>query len=255
MSRTKKFFLSVAVAAVWLALWQIIHMAVGVDLLLPSPWQVAVEMAHMVVTGSFWLTILWTVLRVVVGFLVGYLLGTVLAVLSYRFSLVDRFLSPVIYIVKSTPVASFIILALCWMGTETVPSFICLLMVLPIVFGNVLTGLKAVDKDLLEMSRVFGFSFAKRLRCVYLPCVRSYLTSASGTGLGLSWKAGIAAEVICRSRVSIGNEIFESKYYLEIVRMFAWTAVVVLLSVLFDRLLKLVSARLTGRRTPGGDSL
>ena len=254
MLKAKKIGIGLAVAAVWLALWQGIHAAVGLDMLLPSPWQVAVELSRMVVTGSFWLTIAWTVVRVVVGFVVGYGLGAVLAVLSYRFRLVDRFLSPVIYVVKSTPVASFIILALCWMGTETVPSFICLLMVLPIVFGNVLTGLKAVDRDLLEMSRGYGFSFGKRLRSIYLPSVRPYLTSASGTGLGLSWKAGIAAEVICRSRVSIGNEIFESKYYLEITRMFAWTVVVVLLSVLFDRLLKLASRRLARRAPQGGEA-
>ena len=254
MSRAKKIAIGFAVAAVWLALWQGIHMAVGLDLLLPSPWQVAVELARMVVTGSFWLTIAWTVLRVIVGFVAGFLLGTAFAVLSYRFRLFERFLSPVVYIVKSTPVASFIILALCWMGTESVPSFICLLMVFPIVYGNVLSGLKAVDRDLLEMSRVFGFSFTKRLRHIYLPSVRPYLTSASGTGLALSWKAGIAAEVICRSRVSIGNEIFESKYYLEITRMFAWTAAVILLSVLFDRLLKVLTARLL-RRGQGGDAL
>ena len=247
MSRTKKILIGFAVAAVWLALWQGVHMAVGVDLLLPSPWQVAVEMAHLIVTG-------WTVLRVVVGFVAGCLLGGVLAVLSYRYRILDRFLSPVIYIIKSTPVASFIILALCWMGTETVPSFICLLMVLPIVFGNVLSGLKAVDRDLLEMSRVFGFSFRKRLRCVYLPAIRSHVTAATGTGLGLSWKAGIAAEVICRSRLSIGNEIYQSKYYLEIKQMIAWTAFVILLSVLFDQLLKLVTRRTFGRRERGGES-
>ena len=118
MSRTKKILIGFAVAAVWLALWQGVHMAVGIDLLLPSPWQVAVEMADLVVTTQFWATIGWTVLRVVVGFVGGCLLGGVLAVLSYRYRTVDRFLSPVIYIIKSTPVASFIILALCWMGTE-----------------------------------------------------------------------------------------------------------------------------------------
>ena len=253
MSRTKKILIGLAVAAVWLALWQGIHMAVGIDLLVPSPWQVAVEMAGMVVTAPFWATIGWTVLRVVIGFVCGCLIGGIFALLAYRYRLVDHFLSPAIYVIKSTPVASFIILALCWMGTEIVPSFICLLMVIPIIFGNVLSGLKAVDRDLLEMSRVFGFSFGKRLRCVYLPAIRSHVTAATGTGLGLSWKAGIAAEVICRSRLSIGNEIYQSKYYLEITQMFAWTTFVILLSVLFDQLLKLVTRRTFGRRKRGGD--
>ena len=130
--------------------------------------------------------------------------------------------------------------------------FICLLMAMPIVWANVLAGLNAVDSKLLEMSDVFGFGFVKKLRYIYIPSILPYFTSAAETGLGLSWKAGIAAEVICRSKHSIGNKIFESKFYLEIAEMFALTAVVVLLSVVFDKLLKFASNKLTARLGLGG---
>lgn len=248
----KKVGYASLVALFWLLVWQVISMAIGMDMLLPSPIQVVVALFHMVIRSEFWYTLLMTVLRVVIGFVVGFVLGTLLAIFAFRHEWFARFTSPIIYIVKSTPVASFIILALCWMGTETVPTFICILMVLPIVWGNVLAGLKAVDRNLLEMADVFGFGFLKKLKCVYIPSILPYFTSAAETGLGLSWKAGIAAEVICRSKHSIGNDIFESKFYLEIKEMFALTVVVVLLSVVFDKVLKSVSAKLTSRLGIGG---
>lgn len=247
ITSVKKWGMTAAIAAFWLLLWQGITMAVDVEMLLPSPVKILITLGGMMGTSVFWITVATTVARVLVGFLIGFALGTGMAILAFRFSLFGRFLSPIIYVIKSTPVASFILLALWWMSPETVPSFICMLIVLPIVFSNVSEGLKAVDADLLEMSRVFRFSFGKRLRCVYLPCVVPYFTAASGVSLGLSWKAGIAAEVICRCASSIGNAIYESKFYLEIREMYAWTVVVILLSVLFDRLLKSVASRASRR--------
>lgn len=243
----KRIGAAVVVTVFWLAVWQGISMAVDMDLLLPSPLQVLIVLFEMIVTAQFWLTLCLTVFRVVAGFVIGFAVGAAFAVLAFRSQWFARFTSPIVYIVKSTPVASFIILALCWMGTETVPIFICTLMVMPIVWSNVLSGLKAVDTDLLEMAQVYHFGYWKTLRCVYIPSILPYFTSASETGLGLSWKAGIAAEVICRTKNSIGNDIYESKFYLEISKMFALTVVVVLLSVLFNFLLKTVSRRLTKR--------
>ena len=248
----RKLGWGVLVALFWLLVWQLISVLVGMDMLLPSPLQVFVALVDLIAEPDFWRALLMTVLRVTVGFVSGFALGILFAIFAFRHHWFARFTSPIIYIVKSTPVASFIILALCWMGNETVPTFICLLMAMPIVWANVLSGLRAVDRNLLEMADVFGFGFAKKLKCIYIPSILPYLTSAAETGLGLSWKAGIAAEVICRSKHSIGNDIFESKFYLEIKEMFALTAVVILLSVAFDKLLKFVSNRLTAHIGLGG---
>lgn len=250
----KKWSVTAAVAAFWLLAWQAVTMAVDVEMLLPSPFVVLSTLVTMLGTARFWITVAMTVARVLAGFLIGFLLGTGMAVTAFRFPVVGRFLSPILYIMKSTPVASFILLALWWMSPETVPSFICMLMVLPIVFSNITEGLGAVDPELLEMCRMFRFSFGKRLRCVYLPSVAPYVHAASGVSLGLSWKAGIAAEVICRCAASVGNAIYESKFYLEIREMYAWTAVVILLSVLFDRILKKTAAWLSRRRDGGEEA-
>ena len=56
------------------------------------------------------------------------------------------------------------------------------------------------------------------------------------TALGLCWKAGTAAEVIALSGGSIGEKLYHAKIYFETADLFAWTAAIVLISALFERL-------------------
>ncbi len=235
------------VTVIWLLIWQAISMLINEEILFVSPLNVFAELCKMSVKGEFWLTLLASLGRVVGGFATGYLIAAALAVLAFRFSFIRVFFSPAVSIIKSTPVASFIILALMWLGNSTVPIIISLLMVVPIVWSNTLAGLESVDPNLVEMSRAYKMPFFKRFKHIYVPSVVPYLLSASGSGLGLCWKAGIAAEVICRTKLSIGNNIWETKYYLETSEMFAWTAAVIILSVVFDIIIRFAFKRVTSR--------
>ena len=236
-TRVKRIVAAVATAAFWLLLWQLVSALVGMEMLFPSPTGVLSALIGLVKQARFWSIIAATAFRVIGGFLLGLVVGAALAVAAFRSRIFERFISPIMYIVRSTPVASFIIIALFWLGTSRVPTLICVLMVVPITLTNLLAGLRAVNVELLEMADAFRLGRFKRLKAIYLPSVVPYFVSAASTGLGLSWKAGIAAEVICRAKLSIGNEIFESKLYSTITEMFAWTAVVIVLSVVFDKLL------------------
>lgn len=231
-----------AVAVVWLALWEVLSLAVNEEILFVSPLKVASTLVTMMGTSTYWETILHSVLRVFCGFVMGYILALSLAVFSFKIEFFRFFITPAVSVIKATPVASFIILALMWSGKDFVPVLICILMVIPIVWSNILEGLKNVDYALLEMGEVYRMSPLKKIRHIYIPSLRPYNAAAVGSGLGLCWKAGVAAEVICRTVPSIGNNIWETKFYILTDEMFAWTVTVVLLSVLFDFVLKKVTA-------------
>ena len=140
-------------------------------------------------------------------------------------------------LVKSTPVASFIILALIWIGRGILPAFISGLMVLPVVWANVSAGIAAQDPHLLELAQVYGFPRVRVFRRITVPTVLPYFRSALSSALGLGWKAGIAAEVLTVPQNSIGKMIYESKLYLETTSLFAWTLAVILLSLVIERIL------------------
>ena len=189
--------------------------------------------------------------RIAGGFGAALVLGTALAFAAGRWPAVDVLLRPYVLVIKSVPVASFIILALIWMRTSALPLFISFLMVFPILYTNVLAGIRSADRELLEMARVFRVPWLRQARCILLPAAEPFLLAGSAAALGMSWKAGVAAEVIGVVGGSIGEKLYEAKIYLQTGDLLAWTAVIVALSALFERAV-LARRRRGGRWAKGG---
>ncbi|MGI6200457.1 MAG: ABC transporter permease [Christensenellales bacterium] len=246
-SGRRGWLIKLAVAAFWLSLWQAAYWAVGQDLLVASPVQVAGRLVRWAGNWDFWRTALYSLGRILAGFGAGVAAGCMLAALCSRLPLARALFSPLLGVVKATPVSSFIILALVWIQGARVPMFISFLMVLPIVWANVSEGIAQLDPRLSQMARLFGLSRGQRLIKVYLPQIMPYLVSAMTVSMGLGWKAGIAAEVLGTPELAIGRELYYAKIYLETADLFAWTAVVVALSMLLERGMVRLIARL-GRR-------
>lgn len=243
MKNGKKVLTGIAVALVWLGIWFCLSLfarETHLGLLIPMPKEVFAALTGLLREKSFYMSCLMSLLRVVLGWSTGLVAGTLLALLTFGSKLLSAFFSPVIHIVKATPVASFIILALVLMGRAEVPIFTGLLMSLPVVWANLTEGLGAVDRKLSEMAVAFNMAKKNRLKYIRIPSVLPYFTSAATTSMGLTWKACIAAEVICTPSSSIGAGIYNAKVYLETPSLFAWTLTVILLSMLLERLLKAV---------------
>lgn len=178
-----------------------------------------------------------SLLRIMVGILSAIFFGICIAILITYSKLMQELLSPILTIIKVTPVASFIILVLIWIGRDFVPAVIASLMVLPVVCNNVSAGIRNIDRDILEMASVYHIPRFTRFKRITVPSVMPYFLSAIETSIGIGWKAGIAAEVLTVPAFSIGKMIFESKMYLETTDLFAWTIVVILISLLIETLI------------------
>lgn len=244
----KKVFLP---AAVWLGLWWGIAAWVGQPLLLPTPWQVLACLAHLARTAAFWRAALTTLGRVFLGGGAGIVLGAALAALSARFDWCAAIFAPAVKVVRATPVASFIILIWLWAKASWVPVVIAALMALPIAWAATGQGIAETDPRLLEMAAAYRFSRCKTVRLIYLPSMAPALTAGCGTALGFAWKAGVAAEALCRPARAMGTAIWNAKTYLETPELFAWTAAVVMLSLAVERLLGRLLRRGERRRACG----
>ena len=211
-------------------------MAIDQRIILVSPLRVLARLTELIPTLDFWGAIWYSLVRITAGFLLGTAAGVVLAALSARFRRVEELLAPALLAIKSIPVASFIILVLVWVPSRNLSVVISFLMVTPIVYSNVLGGISSMDKKLTEMADVFAVPFPRRLRYLYLPQVAPFFRSACAVGLGLCWKSGVAAEVIGLPDGSIGERLYEAKVYLDTPDLFAWTLVIVLVSIAFEKL-------------------
>ena len=218
----------------WIAVWGFAAWRVGNTLLFPDPLAVLRALWQLLQTEGFyratWLS-LWNVLS---GILFAMLLGIFLAVFTHRIPFLHELTLPIMTVIKATPVASFIVLLLIWIGSSKVPTLITFLIVLPVVWTNLDEGLRQQDKQLAEVAWIYRFSRLQKLRLLTVPTAMPYFLSACRTSLGLAWKAGIAAEIIAMPPDTIGTMIGQARQYLNTEEMFAWTLTVIVLSLVLE---------------------
>lgn len=243
----KKYRIKIFVLCFWLLLWEIVSRMIGHEILLASPIAVLSALFELITTADFWLVISFSSIRIVVGFILALFFGALLATCAYKLNLVKEFITPIIKIIQAMPVASFIILALIWIKAKNLSVLVSFLMVMPLIYTNVLKGLETADEKLLQLAMVFRLGKLKRVSAIYLPAVKPHFIAAVSVGMGLCWKAGIAAEVIAIPVGSIGSQLYEAKLYLMTKELFAWTIVIIVISILFEKAILLMLSILQKR--------
>ena len=234
-----------AVAVFWIGIWYLLYLVIDNSLLFPSMHHVLIRLAQMMSTSDFYITVAQSILRIFIGLVVAVILGALLAIPSAKSRIVHMFLSPLMTVLKATPVASFIILLLLWIGRDIAPAIISVCVVLPIIWTGVETGITETDKELMQMAKVYNMGALRKVRYIYVPQVMPYFISSIRSSIGLAWKAGIAAEVLSLPLISIGKQIFESKLNLETVDLFAWTLVAIVISVVIEKLMVVLVRKAT----------
>ena len=223
----------------WLAVWQFAAMLIDKSIILCTPLDVLQTLYEFTMKPDFWAAVLTSFTRIVGGFLVAAVFAVLTAPLSARFSAVRALLSPVVTVIKVTPVASLVIFVLFVAGASILSGLVTFLIVYPVLYGNLLTGITTArdkDKQLFEAAAVFGWSGAKILRYIYLPALLPQFIGAVRVTLGLCWKAGTAAELIGGAGHSLGEMLYYSKVYFDTKALLAVTMSVIIISVLFEKL-------------------
>ncbi len=219
----------------WLIVWQGASMLLGQQLVLVSPVATIERLCTLAIQHAFWQSIAFSLLRIASGLVCGTIIACVFAILSVRYQRVREWIAPLILVIKTIPVASFIILALVFLSSKNLSIFISFLMVLPVLYENIVVGIEQSDSSLKEMTNVFHFSTYKKVRYMYVPQVYPYFRAGSMSALGLCWKAGIAAEVIGMPTGSIGEHLQQAKVYLDTPDLYAWTLTIAIISLLFQK--------------------
>lgn len=243
MTKRKKTFFIIVSLLILIAVWEIVSRIVRIDFAIPGVIETLTAFADLLTTASFWKIVFFSILRIFLGFLLGVLFAILITPLTVVSSFAKIFVSLIMTVLKSTPVASFILVIWILIGSANVPTVIAILIVTPIIWQNLYDGYFLIDKRLLEVGEIFKFSRKKKLKYIIAPSVIKFLMPALLSSVGLAWKSGIAAEIISYTKNSIGKEIFDAKSFFEGGQMFAWTLTVVILSLAFEVGIKLISNR------------
>ena len=221
--------------AFWRAIWQLLDAIIDNRLVLAGPIRVAQALVEQLGQPDFWVICGASFGRIALGFLLSFVVGFLLALMSCRHRLFRDFVDPIISLLRTIPVASFIILLLIWVGNQALTVFLAFFIVLPLIYTNMVTGFESVDRQMLEMARVYGLSRWRRCLYVYRPAFMPFLMSSTKISLGMTWKSGIMAEVLATPKPSIGKEMATARTFLDTPDLLAWTVVVMVLSFLFEK--------------------
>lgn len=232
----KKIYTLISIL-LWILIWFIGAIILDNELFCPKPSTVIFSFWELSKTKDFYMSILFSLRTTALGFLIGFGVGIILAVLSYVNTFFKAFTGIFMKVIKSIPVASFVILALMWISSTNLSILISALIVTPVIYTNVLTGLNDTDVKMLELAKVFRLNPGKKILYIYIPSIMSPLVSACRVSIGYAWKSGVAAEIIGLITGSIGNELYKAKLYLETPKLFAWTFTIIIVSFICERLI------------------
>ena len=241
-SKAKRILFQAIAIAFWILVWEIAALIIDVRFIFPTVGDIAVSLATGALSGDFWLSVTLSLLRIILGFIIGVALGVIFAVFSLARP-VYYLIQPLITVIRCTPVASFIMILWLLVSNPYIPTVIAVLMVFPVIWQSAYDSIVNPDKDLREVADIFEFSKAKHFVYLTLPTMIKATLPTIITASGLAWKAGIAAEIITYTKYSIGIEIAEAKNFLEGADMFAWTVVVLLLSLAVENVIKYFSGK------------
>ena len=221
----------------WIGVWQVLAMAIGEKIIIVSPVEVLEEILRSLGDKVFWINIVYSTSKVIGGFISGTIIGVLFAILANRYNLMRILLEPLFQSIKTVPVVSFIIILLFFIKNFYLPIIISTLIVLPITYFNVLNALLNIDKKFVTIAHLYNFSYGKKLKYIFIPTVRKSLWGTFKSTAGLAWKSSLAAEVIAMPKYGMGKEILQGKLYLETEKVFAYTFVAIILSLLMEKIL------------------
>jgi len=236
----KKRWIKLLAVLIWLAIWFVAAIIINDSLKFPGPVETLKALFGNIISGEGFLqTVLTSLFRILAGLAASFLLGLVLGVAAGIKKGFADIMEPIVTVIKSTPVMSFIILAMIWFKFATVPIIICFLMCFPIIYSNIREGIANTDDNLLAMAKLYKVRKSRVIRGIYLESAKPYFYSAANICLGLGFKVTVAAEVLASPDYGIGSRLYDAKIYLEPVEVFGWTFIILVLSYILEQLLKL----------------
>lgn len=244
---SKKEYVKWFIALIWIVIWSLAAFFAGSDLILPGPHSTLAALIGLLKTGSFYLNVLWTILRTVLGIVISFSLGALFAVLAFRNGIIREFLRLPVSFFKSIPVMAIIIYVILVIKSDWVAVVVCFLMCFPIAYTNILNGLEALDLKYLELGRNLGLTGKQMIRFIIRPSLDTQIRTALSLITAMSWKVVVASEVLAIPKYSIGYQMLNSKYYLETADLFAYIIVLIVLSLLMEKLVeKLAGLNMAG---------
>ena len=238
--RKFNILLSVSAFALMWIIWLIAYYSVKNDYVIPSVSDTAQSFGKCLISGSFWLSFLFTVLRTVFAFAISFVLAAALVALSVLFKACKSFIQPFMSVLRTVPTLAIILILLFWTTPMIAPVVVTVLVLFPMIYSQLSAAVDGIDEGIVEMAEVYNISKKERLTKIYLPLISPAVLSQTGANISLGIKVMISAEVLAGTYRSLGGLMQNARFYVDMPRLAALTIIAVLTGILIDMCFSLI---------------
>ncbi|RHJ87925.1 ATP-binding cassette domain-containing protein [Parabacteroides sp. AM08-6] len=231
----KKSLLPLLSIGILLLCWEIFAIWVNLPDLIPSVPRLIQTLAELFTSVTFYQSVSATLIRGVAGMFLSLIAATGIACLFSRNELVYELFRPLLAIMRSVPVISFILLALIFLHPESIPLMIAFLTMFPLLTENITKGIRSQRKEFMIMANRFQIGWWNKLTQVIYPQINPFLFSGLTSASGFGWRAIIMGEVLAQCSFGIGGEMKRAQSFIAVPELLAWTIVAILVSFFFDK--------------------
>lgn len=235
---TKKTYLGLASVLTMFVLWEALALYFNSEFILPTPGKTLAAVVRLFTDIEFVFIAGSTIIRGITGFIISFIASLLLGVLAGISQNFNIFFRPFLVTIRSVPVIAIILLALIWFSPGSVPVFIAILTMFPFICTNVTDGIRSVDPDLIAMASFYRVSRRRLLTEVYFPAIMPFIISGASSAMGIGWRAIIIGEVLSQPKYGIGTIMQEQQTFLNIDAVIAWTIIAVIISYVFEKLIR-----------------
>ena len=221
-----------------LAVWETASVSVGQEIIIPSVVTVWKELFSIITSSSAWTVILSTMSRIIFTFTLDLALALAVGIPAGIFSSFEQAVRPLESAMRTVPTMGVILLSLIWLDSELTPVFVSSLIIFPILYRNVVDGIRNIDKKLIDFHKVHQIHFSRQLRFLYIPSMFPFLKTGTITSLGLGFKVMITAEVLSQPDKAIGTVFQIERSQLNTAAVMAWCIFMIGVSSLFEYLIQ-----------------
>ncbi|MEI0447005.1 ABC transporter permease subunit [Brachyspira intermedia] len=237
--KNKKLIYVILGVIIFISLWYFTALKVNSEIVFPNIPNILKKFAEIISEQSFYKDLSSSLIRVLITFTLSFLLAFIVGISAGIFPPIRYILIPIINFIRTIPTIPLILVAIIWFDNNTVPIFVSMLVIFPIMYDSITNGIINVDQKLIEMSISYNVSLKTQIINLYIPYIKPYIFTGISQSMGITWKSILAAEILALPSFGIGTKLYESHLYLDSVSLFAYCLIAIIFNGIFEIIIRI----------------
>ena len=237
--KNKKLIYVILGVIIFISLWYFTALKVNSEIVFPNIPNILKKFAEIISEQSFYKDLSSSLIRVLITFTLSFLLAFIVGISAGIFPPIRYILIPIINFIRTIPTIPLILVAIIWFNNNTVPIFVSMLVIFPIMYDSITNGIINVDQKLIEMSISYNVSLKTQIINLYIPYIKPYIFTGISQSMGITWKSILAAEILALPSFGIGTKLYESHLYLDSVSLFAYCLIAIIFNGIFEIIIRI----------------